>query len=97
MIEAALGTVGASLRTAPAGCAFCVTGTGCRARTASGFSKVVAERMEATASGIERLATEGVAAHTRLVREGAPELVRAERAWVERHASDLDAALVEGV
>ena len=62
-----------------------------------GLSKVVAERMEATASGIERLATEGVAAHTRLVREGAPDLVRVERAWVERHASDLDAALVEGV
>jgi hypothetical protein len=62
-----------------------------------GFSGVVAERMEATASGIERLATEGVAAHQRLVREGVPDLVRAERAWVERHADALDAALVEGM
>ena len=62
-----------------------------------GHSEGVAERMEATASGIERLATEDVAAHTRLVREGAPDLVRVERAWVERHARDLDAALVEGV
>lgn len=62
-----------------------------------GFSEVVAERMEATASGIERLATEGVAAHERLVREGVPDLVRAERAWVECHAGDLDAALAAGV
>lgn len=61
----------------------------------AGFSGVVAGRMEATASGIERLATEGVAAHERLVREGVPDLVRAEGAWVERHAADLDAALVE--
>ncbi len=53
--------------------------------------------MEATASSIERFATEGVAAHERLVREGAPELVRVESAWVECHAGDLDAALVEGV
>jgi hypothetical protein len=57
----------------------------------------VAERMEVTASGIERLATEGVAAHERLIREGVPDLVRAESVWVERHAGDLDAALVDGV
>jgi hypothetical protein len=61
------------------------------------FSGVVTERMEATASGIDRLAAEGVAAHEHLLREGVPDLVRAERAWVERHAGDLDAALVEGV
>jgi hypothetical protein len=35
----------------------------------AGISEVVAECMEATASGIERLATEGVAAHTRLVQK----------------------------
>jgi hypothetical protein len=63
----------------------------------AGISEVVAECMEATASGIERLATEGVAAHTRLVQKGVPDLVRAERAWVERYAGDLDAALVDGV
>ena len=62
----------------------------------TGFSGVVAERMEATASGIESLAAEGVAAHERLVRDGVPELVRVEKAWVVRHAHDLDAALVEG-
>jgi len=56
---------------------------------------MITERMAATASGIERLAAEGVAAHQRLVREGAPDLVRAERAWVECHADALDAALVE--
>lgn len=62
----------------------------------AGFTGVVAERMEATASGIERLAAEGVAAHERLVRDGVPELVRADREWVERHAGELDAALVGG-
>lgn len=58
------------------------------------FSRVVVKRMEATASGIERLAAEGVAAHERLMRKSIPDLVRAERAWVERHTGDLDAALV---
>ena len=58
------------------------------------FSRMVARRMEATASGIERLAAEGVTAHERLVRDSVPDLVRADRAWVERHAGDLDAALV---
>ncbi len=63
-----------------------------------GFSGVVARRMEATASGIERLAAEeGSAAHERLAREGVPTLVRAEREWVVRHADELDAALVEGL
>jgi hypothetical protein len=52
--------------------------------------------MEATASGIERLAAEGVAAHERLVLDGVPELVRADGEWVERHADELDAALVGG-
>ena len=61
-----------------------------------GFSGTVAERMEATASGIERLAAEGAAAHQRLVLDGVPALVRAQREWVERHAGELDAALVEG-
>jgi hypothetical protein len=59
----------------------------------AGFSGVVAKRMEATASGIERLAAEGVAAHQSLVREGVPASVRADRRWVERHAGELDAAI----
>src|SRR5918999_1894977 len=59
----------------------------------AGFSGLVARRMEATVSGIEELAAAGVAAHERLVRVGIPALVRADRAWVERHADELDAAL----
>ena len=56
---------------------------------------VVTERIEATASGIERLAADGVTAHERLVRQGVPGLVRADKAWVERHAGGLIVALVE--
>jgi hypothetical protein len=54
----------------------------------------VAERVEATASGIERLAAEDVAAHERLIQEGVPALVRVDKAWVERHTGVLDTALV---
>jgi hypothetical protein len=50
--------------------------------------------VDATASGIERLAAEGVAAHERLIQEGVPALVRIDKAWVERHTGVLDAALV---
>jgi len=60
----------------------------------TGFSGAVAERVEATASGIERLAAEGVAAHERLIQEGVPALVRVDKAWVERHTGVLDTALV---
>jgi hypothetical protein len=60
----------------------------------TGFSGAVAERVDATASGIERLAAEGVAAHERLIQEGVPALVRVDKAWVERHTSVLDTALV---
>ena len=59
------------------------------------LSRVVAGRMEATASGIERLAADGVTAHERLVRQGVPALVRADKSWVERHADGLTVALVE--
>ena len=59
-----------------------------------GFGRLVADRMESTASGMECLAARGMAAHERLVREGVPTLVRAEKDWVERHADGLDAALV---
>ena len=62
----------------------------------TGFSGLVARRMEATAAGIEVLATEGAAAHERLVREGVPALVRDDRIWVERNAGRLDAALLGG-
>jgi hypothetical protein len=52
--------------------------------------------MEATASGIEALAAAGSTPHGRLVREGVPALVRDDKAWVERNAGPLDAALLEG-
>jgi Phosphotransferase enzyme family len=58
-----------------------------------GFTDVVVRRMEATASGIEALAAEGVPAHERLVRDGIPTLVRADKDWVKRHAKELAAAL----
>jgi len=57
--------------------------------------RTVTERMEATASGIESLAADGVTAHERFVREGVPALVRADKSWVERHAGGLTAVLVK--
>ena len=62
----------------------------------TGFSRLVARRMEATASGIEFLAAQGAPAHERLVREGVPTHVRDDRTWVERNAGGLDAALLGG-
>lgn len=59
-----------------------------------GFSGLVAHRMEVTASGIESLAAHGAAVHERLVREGVPALVHADRMWVESNADGLDAALL---
>lgn len=60
----------------------------------AGFSGLVASRMEETASGIEALAAAGIEAHERLVREGVPARVRADRAWVKRNAAALDRALL---
>ena len=59
-----------------------------------GFPKLLTRRIEATASGIEALAAEGVPAHRRWVEEGVPALVRADRDWVERHREVLLAALL---
>lgn len=64
-------------------------------RERAGFSRLVVRRIETTASGIESLAAEGVAAHERLAREGIPALVRDDEAWVERNAQSLDAALLQ--
>ncbi len=72
-------------------------GYGLPDREREGFSGLVARRMEATASGIEVLAAGGAAAHERLVREGVPTLVREDKAWVERNAGRLDAALLGGL
>jgi hypothetical protein len=49
--------------------------------------------MEITASGIERLATEGGAAYERLVSEGVPSAIRTEKGWVERHAGELESRI----
>jgi phosphotransferase family enzyme len=59
-----------------------------------GFPELVAQRMEATASGIEALSAEGVPAHLRWVEEGVPALVRAERDWVERRGEVLREGLL---
>ncbi len=59
-----------------------------------GFPELVARRMEATASGIEALAAEGVPAQRRWVEEGVPALVRVEGDWVERHREVLREALL---
>lgn len=57
------------------------------------IAEVVARRMEATASGIEALAAAGGPAFRRLLADGVPAQIRRERAWVQRHASRLRAAL----
>ena len=44
-----------------------------------GFPELLARRMEASASGIEALAAEGVPAHRKWVEEGVPALVRTDR------------------
>ena len=58
-----------------------------------GFAARVAERMEVTASGIEALAAGGAPAFRRLVADGVPGAIRRDRAWVEAHAGELDAAI----
>jgi hypothetical protein len=59
------------------------------------LTRVVTERMEATASGLESLAADGITAYERLVQQGVPALVRVDKSWVKRHAGGLTAALVE--
>jgi hypothetical protein len=59
-----------------------------------GFQELLARRIEATASGIEALAAEGVPAHRRWVEEGVPALVRADRDWVEGHREVLREGLL---
>jgi Phosphotransferase enzyme family len=58
------------------------------------FPDLLVRRIEATASGIEALAAEGVPAHRRWAEEGVPALVRAARGWVERHREVLRDALL---
>lgn len=60
----------------------------------AGFVEFVALRMETTASGIEKLAAEGVPAHRRLVEGGVPARIRVDKDWVERHARLLGDALL---
>ena len=58
------------------------------------LTRVVTERLEASTSGIESLAADGIIAYERLVRQGVPALVRADKSWVKRHAGGLTTALV---
>jgi hypothetical protein len=59
-----------------------------------GFAARVADRMDVTASGIERLAAAGERAFQHLVERGVPDGVRRDRAWVEAHTAELDGAII---
>ncbi len=54
---------------------------------------LVQRRMLRSASGIEQLAAQGVAAHEAFVRDGVPAAIRGEAAWTARNAGRLTAAL----
>ena len=69
-------------------------GYGLPERDRGAFPELIARRMEATASGIEALAAEGVPAHRRWLEEGVPAMVRADRDWVGRHSGGLREALL---
>lgn len=68
-------------------------GYGLSERDRDGLPKLLARRIQTTASGIEALAAEGVPARRRWVEGGVPELVRADRDC-GRHRELLKAALV---
>jgi hypothetical protein len=69
-------------------------GYGLSERERIGLPELLVRRIEATASGIEALADQGVAAHRRWAEEGVPALVRADRDWVQRHRENLREALL---
>lgn len=58
-----------------------------------GFSMLVAERMESSASGIEKLGASGQAPFERLVNQDVPQRIRVDRDWVREHADCLDRAI----
>ena len=57
------------------------------------FAEAVMQRMEVVAAGIERLAAAGGLALQRLLADGVPAQIRLERAWVQRHAAQLNTVL----
>ncbi len=69
-------------------------GYGLSERERIGLPELLALRMQASASGIEALAAEGVPAHRRWAEEGVPDLIRNDRDWVERHREVLRGALL---
>jgi Phosphotransferase enzyme family len=69
-------------------------GYGLSERERIGLPELLVRRIEATASGIEALADQGVPAHRRWAEEGVPALVRADRDWVQRHRENLREALL---
>lgn len=70
-------------------------GYGLPEKDRSEFPGLLSRRMEASASGIETLAAEGVPTHQRWVEEGVPTMIRADRDWVERHSDVLRECLLE--
>jgi hypothetical protein len=64
-------------------------GYGLSERERIGLPELLVLRMEASASGIEALAAEGVPAHRRWAAEGVPALIRTDGDWVERHREVL--------
>lgn len=58
-----------------------------------GFAERVGQRMGISAAGIEDLVAQGHPAFVRLLHEGVPARIRADRAWVAEHADLLDAAI----
>jgi hypothetical protein len=69
-------------------------GYGLSERERIGLPELLAQRIEATASGIEALAAEGAPAHRRWAEEGIPAFARADRDWVERNSEVLRETLL---
>lgn len=72
-------------------------GSGQRARRGrrwAGFAAVLALRIEATASGIRRLADAGEPVFGRLVTDGTVDAIERSRRWIPAHAEMIDTALL---
>jgi len=59
-----------------------------------GFAKVLALRMETTATGISRLASEGHPVFVRLVADGVADQIERSHCWTGAHQDEIDAALL---
>jgi hypothetical protein len=70
-----------------------VDGYGLGRAERAGFAKVLALRIEATATGIRRLAGEGEPVFARLVDDGTVAMIERSHRWTLAHASEINAAL----